>query len=207
MAEHFIHGFNVWDGGEGTLGNIAPYFDDPVLHDYGWTFLFRLRFTNDRTVERLLKHIEPGDVLVAHSNGCLIAWQLVMAGAPVSAVICIQPALRKDTLWPENLPVLCCHNKKDWIVNLGRVWGRLMSVTQPWRERHGWGAAGRHGFTSRQPRVVNWDTDVGVYPAQYHSGFFRIPARAYWGPLVGDWRRLHLPQRVDARLTPEYGAG
>lgn len=200
MAEHFIHGFNVWDGGKGSVGKLARHFPDPVVHDYGWTFLLRLRFVNDRTVEKILPCIKPGDTLVAHSNGCLIAWQLVMAGAPVAAVICIQPALRRDTRWPEDLPVLCCYNPSDYVVELGRMWSRFVSVANPLRDRHGWGAAGRSGFTRGQPCVVNWNTETPPCPATDHSGMFESPARQYWAPKLNDWRRK-AEQRVDVCLT------
>lgn len=191
MATHLIHGFNVWDGGRGSIQHLTPWLDDPVGHDYGWVFLMRLRWVNDRTVEAMLPDIQPGDVLVAHSNGCLIAWRLVMAGAPVSAVVCIQPALRRDTQWPETLPVLCCYNPDDWVVSLGRVWSRFASVVNPWRNRHGWGAAGRHGFTSGQPMVSNWDTSDGYPPAEGHSAIFQDPAVYRFGPAIARWLESH----------------
>ncbi|GEK48444.1 hypothetical protein HPA02_27270 [Bisbaumannia pacifica] len=187
MATHLIHGFNVSDGGRGSVGRLAPWMPRPRRHDYGWTFLFRLRWVNENTVDELLPLIAAGDVLVAHSNGCLIAWHLVQRGAPVSAVVCIQPALRRDTEWPEHLPVLCLHNRDDWIVSLGRAWGRFVSVANPFRDLHGWGAAGRHGFASGQPLVTNWDTDRQPFPALGHSGAFRQPALGHWAPLVAAW--------------------
>lgn len=185
--EHLIHGFNVSDGGRGSVRRLARWLPDPVPHTYGWVFLLRLRWINDRTVEEMLPTIRPGDVLIAHSNGCLIAWRLVMAGAPVAAVVCIQPALRRDTHWPERLPVLCCHNQDDGAVGWGRIWGRFISVANPWRNRHGWGAAGKHGFTAGQALVTNWDTGDDAIPATGHSGIFREPALSRWGPKISRW--------------------
>ena len=187
MTQHLIHGFNVSDGGRGSIGRLAPFLSSPMTHYYGWTFLFRLRFVNEETVEDLLPSIRHGDVLVAHSNGCLIAWELVQQGAPVAAVVCIQPALRRDTPWPEGLPVLCCYNEADWIVSMGRMWGRFVSVVNPWKNRHGWGAAGRNGFTLGQPTVENWDTGVLPFPAEGHSGIFQKPAIHHWAPLINYW--------------------
>lgn len=187
MPQHLIHGFNVLDGGKGSIGRLTPWLHDPVPHSYGWVFLLRLRWINDRTVEQMLPTIQSGDVLIAHSNGALIAWRLVMAGAPVSAVVCIQPALRRDTRWPEWLPVLCLHNDDDWIVSMGRAWGRFVSVANPWRLRHGWGAAGRYGFYAMQPMVENWDTLHGPFPAAGHSGIFQGCALSYWAPKIARW--------------------
>lgn len=191
MRAHLFHGFNVSDGGSNTIDKLAPFFllnNIPVMdHNYGWVGLLGLRRRNNKTTVRALPLIQVGDVLVAHSNGCLIAWELVEAGAPVSAVICIQPALRRDTIWREDVSVLCLYNKRDWIVSLGRMWGRFVSVANPFANRHGWGAAGRHGFTVEQHNVTNWDTDRGLYPARGHNGIFDTGPVLHWGPEIIRW--------------------
>jgi hypothetical protein len=192
---HLLHGFNVSDGGSGSVDKLAPFFTVngvPVVdHNYGWVGLLGLRRRNQRTVQRILPTIKQGDVLLAHSNGCLIAWELVEAGAPLAAVICVQPALRKDTVWRPDVQVLCLHNDEDWVVSLGRMWGRFASVANPWRDRHGWGAAGRHGFTSGQPNVTNWNTGIGPAPAEGHSGIFETAPVLYWGPRIYHWAEVH----------------
>ncbi len=184
MTTHLIHGFNVSDGGVGSIGRLCRFMHRPALHDYGWVGLIGLRSRNDEVVRRLMPQIHPGDALVAHSNGCLIAWRLVEAGAPVSCVVCIQPALRRDTRW--KVPVLCLYNRYDWVVTMGRVWGRFASVANPWRDRHGWGVAGRHGFDHGDE---NWDTgsEDWAFPARYHSGVFNRPAVSYWGARSRGW--------------------
>lgn len=191
MTTHLIHGFNVLDGGRGSVGRLVPWLHGARRYDYGWTFLLRLRWVNDSAVHELLHSIKTGDVLVAHSNGCLIvwrlAWELRKRGIRLGAVICIQPALRRDTLWPDDLPVLCAFNPDDWIVELGRMWGRFVSVAQPWRERHGWGAAGRHGFTSGQALVENRDTAEEHPQALGHSGIFVPPALEHWAWEMRTW--------------------
>ena len=119
--------------------------------------------------------IKDDDVVICHSNGCLIAWMLLEKGVSPSKVFCIQPALRRDTLWNSpNTKVYCFYNKKDYIVGLGRMWGRFVSVANPFRNRHGWGSAGRHGFT-KDSSVINIDTGRKEYPcyAKGHSGFFK----------------------------------
>lgn len=191
MTTHLIHGFNVSDGGRGSVGRLAPWLHDTRLHDYGWTFLLRLHWVNEDAVETLLDQVKTGDVLVAHSNGGLIEWRLVWEllhrGITPGAVVCIQPALRRDTLWPDSVPVLCCYNPADWIVSLGRIWGRFASVTNPWRERHGWGSAGRHGFTEGQANVTNLDTTSQHPQATGHSGIFQPPALEHWSWEIRTW--------------------
>jgi len=189
MRAHLIHGFNVWDGGKGSVGTLAPYFrfgdQLPDLHSYGLVGVLLLRWRTKQAVEEILPSILDGDVLVCHSHGCLIAWKLIQAGAKPGAVICIQPAMRRDTVWPEDIPVLCFYNEDDWVVSLGRIWGRFASVANPWLDRHGWGAAGRHGFD--QESIDNRSTLKGPTPASGHSGFFKLPARRYWGQAARLW--------------------
>lgn len=187
---HLLHGFNVRDGGAATTDTLQPYFRlrgwDVVQHDYGWVGLIGLRFRNEDVVGRMLKVVKPGDVVVAHSNGCLITHQLAREGAQLGAVVCIQPALRRDCTWPESLPVLCVYNDKDWVVQLGRIWGRLSSALTPFKP-HGWGAAGRYGFTAGQRNVENWNTNHGQFPVTGHSEIFQPLSRAYWGPRIAHW--------------------
>lgn len=189
---HFIHGFNVWDGGAASVDKLIPYFQAKCFdigdHDYGWVGPMLLRSKNDQVVEEIREHVKDGDILIGHSNGCLICWQLVTdCGIKPAAVICIQAALRKDTEWPKGTPVLNLFNKKDKAVSLGRFWARFWSVANPFRDRHGWGAAGRHGFTKAQPMVINWNTDKPPVRAQGHSGVFETEPLQYWGLKSVQW--------------------
>lgn len=195
---HLIHGFNVSDGGEKSILRLAPHLErlglPYIAHNYGWVGPLLLRWHNAQTIREIKDSIEPGDVLIGHSNGALICWELVQAGAPVSAVVCIQPAMRRDTLWPEDIDVLCLYNKRDWAVTFGRIWGRFASVARPWKGRHGWGAAGRHGFTAGQKRITNIDTCplLSCLDACGHSRIFKTPPIRLWGPRIALW--------VDQRL-------
>lgn len=191
MKAHFIYGFNVSDGGKGTIDTLIPFFADKGFEignpDGKRIGLFNLRSRNEKLVKRLLPTIKEGDVLICHSNGCLIGWMLIEAGAPVKAIICIQPALRRDTIWREDVKVLCTYNKRDWVVSLGRIWGRFASVVNPFRDIHGWGAAGKHGFDTDENNITHWDLDEEPEPAPGHSEVFERKKRAYWGPKFADW--------------------
>lgn len=184
MTTWLLHGFNVTDGGAGSVGRFAPHIHGDVrLHSYGWAGLFSLACANRRAVASLLRVVRPGDSIVAHSNGCLIAWQLAeLLGDRLAGVVCVNPALRRDTVW--RVPVLCLANSTDWVVHLGRAWGRLFPVDGV--AAQGWGAAGRYGFNRG---ATNWDTAAEWWkvPTRGHSGVFKRDAAPYWGGLVGDW--------------------
>lgn len=195
MRVHLIHGFNVSDGGRRTVGSLIPFLEanghEPILHDYGWTGPVRLRLRNRRTVRDLSRHIQPGDALIGHSNGALICRKLVHeVGELVSAVVGIQPCVRRDLTWPPHIQVLCLYNACDWAVRLGRMWGRLATLATPFAP-HGWGAAGAYGFTTPAHNVTNWDTAAPGLPEKYrargHSSSLRPPAVAYWGHRISEW--------------------
>lgn len=147
MRIALVHGFNVWDGGEASLGDW-----DSALHtaghntwliDYGWTGLLRVRLENMNVVDSLERY-RP-DVIIGHSNGAAIAWQYAQTGAPLAGVVCVQPALNTETVWPANVGrIVCLYNGDDWAVLAGKVWRLLNPVS--WFRRHPWGAAGRYGF-------------------------------------------------------------
>lgn len=191
MTVHLIHGFNVWDGGQGSVGKLRPFIKGTeTLHDYGYTELFMLRCANRRAVTQILAHIKPGDFLVGHSNGGLICWELArILKDKLGGIVVINPALRRDSLWPHEVPVLCLHNSKDWIVQLGRAWSRLVSMGG--LNFHGWGAAGRYGFDNTNGgRVANFDTadeEIWGEPVQGHSAIFEDDAVAYWGHIIDQW--------------------
>ena len=184
---HLIHGFNVSDGGRGSVGTLRQYIPGTeMLHDYGWTGLFFLRRRNRKAVAQILPYIRKGDFIVAHSNGALIAWKIAMLmGDNLGGVVVFNAALRRDTQWPAGVPVLCLHNSTDWVVQLGRIWGRLVSLGG--LNPHGWGAAGRYGFN--QVTVVNRDMSAAWwdFPVHGHSGQFQKKAAPYWGGQVAGW--------------------
>lgn len=190
MRAHLIHGFNVSDGGVGTVGNLRPFFADAVLYKIGMIGLANLRCKNKKIVDELLPHIGPEDVIVGHSNGALICHRLLQAGARPKAVVLINPALRRDTRFPRDVRVLCLHTKGDFTVLMGRAWSRLVSLGKI--RPHGWGAAGYYGITTGQKNVINIDMggkEWAKVRIRSHSGALKFPAVSHWGKLIARWCR------------------
>lgn len=189
---HLIHGFNVSDGGRASIRKLEPYIKgSEISHDYGWTELLMLKATNDAAVEQILAKFQPGDFLIGHSNGGLVEYRLAeILGDQLGGIICINPALRRDVIWPGNFPVLCLYNSQDWVVQLGRAWATL--VTCSGIRPHGWGAAGRYGFTHDR-RVQHVDTaetvwgDMAVRGWMTHSQIFHDELVAFWGRFIDEW--------------------
>lgn len=213
MTIWLIHGVNVSDGGAESIGRLSPHIAGNVVSvDYGWTGIITLRCTNRAVVADLMRKVKPGDVLIGHSNGALICWELAQRLKDrLGAVVVINPAMRRDSRWPDGLPVLCLANSTDWVVQLGRMWSRAVDVSYTGIvplmlesaikgsgtlfksafqfKPHGWGAAGRYGFTTNQKSVTNFDTAETWWtvPVRGHSGVFAPGAAWYWGGIIDRW--------------------
>lgn len=187
MVVHLIHGFNVTDGGRGTITNLRDYFLNAIVHSIGLVGLFDLRWKNKQIVKSIKPFIGPDDVLIGHSNGALIIQRLLESGVRPKACIFFNASIRCDTRFPNSVPILNLHSSEDWVVQFGRIWSRLVSLgsIQP----HGWGAAGRYGLISNQKNVLNFDMaeHYFTYRATGHSDALKPPKVAYWAEFANNW--------------------
>lgn len=93
--------------------------------------------------EDLAKEANQDDVIIGFSNGGLVIWEALEAGAEFHKAILIQPALTKDTEFAKGADkIFITHNDKDNIVQLSRVWSIPISYILD----HNWGAMGRYGY-------------------------------------------------------------
>lgn len=88
------------------------------------------------------QHASDGDIIVAHSFGCLRAWYAHNV-RHFSAVVCIAPAMSDAAEWLYPRRIHCFYSKKDLAIRIG---ARLLF--------HPFGAAGSKGFTQNGVRNV-----------------------------------------------------
>lgn len=169
-----LHGFNVTDGGAATTDQFAPLLRDvgyePVQLDYGWTGLVGVRLCNGKLARWLARLSRPGDVVLAHSNGCAVAAKAVDYGAELSGLVFLNPALDRD--WAPGPAVQWWHvyyNARD-------PW----TAAARWLPWHPWGAMGHDGPSSEDTRLMAVDT--GERGAWGHSPV--LEDFASWGPEV-----------------------
>jgi hypothetical protein len=171
---HILHGFNVADGGEGTIDRLKPYLEAGGYriqdHDYGH-FLFRqVRLENGAVAEKVAATVKKGDIGIGHSNGCAILMRAAALGAPFKGLVFINPALDEDCVAAEHVRfVHVYHNDGDYAVWFARLL----------RFNHPWGAMGRVGFKGSDPRYLNIDCGPDV---QGHSDLFTKLDK--WGPCI-----------------------
>lgn len=87
----------------------------------------------------LAQHSSDGDIIVAHSFGCLRAWHAHKV-RNYRAIICIAPAMERASEWSHPDRVHCWYSPDDWAVRIGS-----------WLRLHPFGRAGNKGFN--QPGI------------------------------------------------------
>lgn len=176
-----VHGFNVRDGGAGSILQLTPFLEQAGFRvkkfRYGFLFLIGVRMFNDRFARMLADFAEPGDVVIAHSNGGAIA-HLAAAkyGAEFSHLVLINPALDSDVRFPAWLEsVQVWHSPSDAPVQ----WARWL----PW---HAWGDMGAVGYQGPyNPRVTSFNKQNGFpVSSSAHSDVFHEPALSFFGPII-----------------------
>lgn len=183
-----IHGFNVWDGGKATVGELRGYFaarDMPYhILKYGHFGLWDARTKNDnvaRQVADFVTRAKEPVVCIGHSNGCAIIYLAITKyNAHPAHCVFINPALEADAL-EQPLPISfdIWHSPSDKPVK----WARFLPKTQ----FRPWGDMGAVGATNGKPdsRIVNYNKETD-YPvsSNEHSDVFRTEKLSFFGPLI-----------------------
>ena len=124
-----------------------------------------------------LKHVHiKGDVLIAHSYGCLLALRAMELGAQFSHVFLFAPAMNRDFTFPylgmTELHVI--HNQNDRAIKAGA-----------WLAWHDFGEMGRFGYNGPpDPRIINrQDVDKGDSGTN-HSHYFSNEHIGKWANYI-----------------------
>lgn len=199
-----VHGIYSKEGQSSVWNMKAPLEQSTglpvVVFEYGYMHPVQARFDNPAIAKRLADIMEPGDIIVNHSNGAAVTYlATVNEGARPSGVVMINPALDE---W--RLPVCdwchVYHNEDDEVVwwshlLLGNVWGEMGKIgyipkgsipPAPVQLK----AAVEDGGHSWQTRVQNTDTIVDAVPlglpaAKGHLAMFQSPCVQPWGATIG----------------------
>lgn len=181
MKVILIHGIHSKEG-DNNMSMLWPYLQrclpdvEIVLHSYGFMGFWKARWDNDRQARRLAAAIEPGDIVITHSNGAAITWLACNRhGARPAGVINVNPALDRwrtaACSWVETI-----HSKGDrW------VWA------SQWLPGHIWGDQGRVGYRGKAANTMNHDAGAfGHMAYEGHCGLFE-PERIYaWANFIAE---------------------
>lgn len=131
---------------------------------------------DNRIADSMAGFIEPGDILVGHSNGATLAY-LISKRHPLRGAVLINPALECDAV-PNADFVHVYHNEGDLIVRLAAL--------IPFNI---WGAMGAVGYCGSNPLVVSIDQarPPGELPALHgHSDIFQPMKVRPWARFIAD---------------------
>lgn len=185
-----LHGFNVKDDGAGSILKLAPFLEAAGFRvkrfRYGFFFLLRVRFLVERFARVLADMSEPGDIVIGHSNGCLMAMIAAEHGATFAQMVFINPALDNDTPLPPHVGHLTIwHSPSDWVVRVARLlfahrWGDM-------------GAVGYRGKADARITSINKENAYEQATSSEHSDVFAEPQLSFFGPEIVRQIKLRLP--------------
>lgn len=151
-----VHGFNVSDGGKGSIDRLAPWlrekypgaFVDTDSADYGLHRLLKVRFFWRTAVKRIAATLNDADMVITHSNGANYTMKAIRKHVQNDKlhVIHISPALNRK----QRLRKLV-FRKMDTFHSDGDFWVKLAG----WLPFHSWGPAGAKGIKTDDPRHDN----------------------------------------------------
>lgn len=159
-----VHGYNVSDGGEKTVQKLQKYFYELSRQttfnwNYGHFNLMNVIFKNKKVAKRIkdyVSNVKKGKscYAVGHSNGCAILVNSARQGARFDKLLLINPALKVDTVFPENIgEIIVVHTKHDVPTNVAKILDKIpfLCLAIP----NAWGAMGKNGYKGKDKRVTN----------------------------------------------------
>lgn len=174
MRVVLCHGFNVRDGGAGSVDRLIPlikkagYEVDKDEGDYGYFNLFMIRMFASRkrtlVLRRLARAFRTADVIITHSNGANFTTKALNTLSSkydnTKLVVHISPALNCKTPIPEAVKaqLVLCTPHDGWV--------KLSSYLP----LHSWGRMGARGYQG--PSMKN--TNVEEARVKKHSGWFNL---------------------------------
>lgn len=196
---HLIHGIHTQ--GVSPVQGLIPYLNvagfEVRYPDYGWIAGLETRLANPIICGTLRPYIAPSDILIGHSNGCAIAYDLLSKyGVHCAGAVFINGAL--DQSFARFTPWVDVYfNAGDDITEFAKI-GAEIGITD-----RSWGELGHAGYKGGDPLITNIDCGgtQGMPAVSGHSDFFTPGKLAAWAPYLINRIKTHL-----ASLTSEAHA-
>lgn len=183
-----VHGIHAAEG-ESHVWQLRPGLEAETglevgVFEYGFMSFWSARFRNSKIAERLAAIVQPGDVIVNHSNGAAVTYLACRDfGMRPSVVACVNPALDNDLLFRGA-------SETDVYYNAGDTWVGLASILIG----HVWGDMGKVGYKGQHPGVHNIDcgNTPGMPKVDGHIDLFSAGKADLWSRYIGIRIRNHL---------------
>lgn len=192
---HLIHGIHS-STGKSAVEGLIPYLRaagfDVRYPDYGWIAGLETRIANPIICGSLLPYIGADDILIGHSNGCAIAYDLLSRrGAKVAGAVFINAAL-EQSIQPLAPWIDVYFNAGDDITEAAKI-GAALHVTDTV-----WGMMGHAGYDGKDPSItnINCGSTPGLPVVSGHSDLFTPSKLAAWAPYIVSRIHAHLERAL-----------
>ena len=181
MTYHLIHGIHTQ--GPAPIEALKDWLPKGSVKypDYGFVLGVETRLINPVVVGSLLPYVDKQDVVIAHSNGCAIAYDMVQRGLEVRGLVFINAALGAYIVRPPGVGWIDVYfnHGDEWTVaaQLAADLGLADTV---------WGEMGHSGYQGNDPKIQNIDcAETNSMPrVSGHHDFFTPSKVLYWGPFL-----------------------
>ena len=156
-----------------------------IVHNYGMALALPRamgNWINNRRAKELAAKMRDGDCIVAHSNGCTLAYLVQRDHRKLDGLVLFQPALDNDAVFTGCDRVMVIYNERDDVVEQSR-WALFSS----------WGNMGRVGYKGPSKNVEQADSmnppSLPPLPYSGHCGFVEngLAVLASWAAFAAEW--------------------
>ena len=175
-----VHGIHTHDS-DGWMDFLVEAFNgagwDARKWTYGYAYAMLTRLQNPGRAQALADLIEPGDIVLGHSNGGCLAWMAAQLGAPMGGAILLNPALDCDKVMKSHVRWVNLYaNRYDDAVK----WAGIF-------RSHPWGPQGREGISvpdDRYRTTFTNSTHHGLPRVMGHSGILAPENLPKWSARI-----------------------
>jgi hypothetical protein len=184
MRVHLIHGIHteVVSPVQELVPLLVAAGFEVAYPDYGFIFGVETRIVNPIIRGSLLPYVDKGDVLIGHSNGCAVAYDIMQSSKdPIKGAIFINAALEPHVDRPQGVDFIDVYfNPGDETTIAAQIAQRLGIVDPVW------GEMGHSGYSGNDPAItsINCGKTAGMPIVDGHSEFFLPANLKAWGPFL-----------------------
>lgn len=187
MKFHVLHGIHT-PTNDPVVESLLPFLKGEINYpDYGFILAVETRRINPVIVGSVAPYVGPDDIMVGHSNGCAIIYDLLQRGVKMKGVVLINGALRQDIILPPCVKFAhIYYNAGDNITEVARC-AEMLAISPVDAV---WGEMGHAGYVGNDPRVKSFDCGPAAVAGTVlpgisgHSDIFTPPHIAEWGPFI-----------------------
>lgn len=182
MIYHLVHG--IHDTGQTPIEGLIPYLPKGAqiaYPDYGFILGLETRIVNPIITGTLKPYVSAADIMIGHSNGCAVIYDLMHCGVAMAGAVFINAALEQSIIRPATVGWIDVYfNSGDTVTEAAQI-GALLGIDDPV-----WGEMGHAGYSGADAQIQNIDCQKtpGLPVIDGHSDFFTPGHLAGWGPYL-----------------------